>query len=180
MAINPFALLGNALNYKGADQFVHGIFSYDPIQLQKKQSNPRPITFILNYLSYYCDLAVHGLLEEYQSPTTWHEFWCIGCHGPFGYFYHDNMKELKHQMDNLLPPSQQAKITNEGEQTLHQSDDYNCGMYCVMFIRDFVMTQWKKSYHLIDFTGSTKIEESGQITYKVSEDYALGKECIFV
>jgi hypothetical protein len=48
--------------------------------------------FVLNLvLSYYCDLVVHGLLEQAKPLETWEAIWGIGGRGPFGCYLHLGM-----------------------------------------------------------------------------------------
>ena len=95
--INPFAVIAD-LVLGETSEFEHGLFTYDPTgSAETKGSagkNHRPpdweggqLIFLLNSLSHYRDLKVHGLLEKATKPQTWEEIWMIGGRGPFGIYF---------------------------------------------------------------------------------------------
>jgi hypothetical protein len=153
--INPFAALDRVLHPKADPEFEYGYFTYDSFQSELDEDDQphhydqgcsRQLVFLLNLLSYYRDLAVHGLLEQSKPLETWEAIWGIGGRGPFGCYLHPGMgigydKHEESQL-NWLP----GRISHSTHLLLHQQDTYNCGLFCNLFVMDFILTQWRNTY----------------------------------
>jgi hypothetical protein len=91
--INPFAALDQVLHPKAVPEFEYGYFTHDSFKSELDEDDEPhrydqgcscQLVFLLNLLSYYRDLAVHGLLEQAKPLETWEAIWGIGGRGPFG------------------------------------------------------------------------------------------------
>jgi hypothetical protein len=148
VAINPFAALHRHFDPKEDPKFEYGYFVYNPSQwveeepedlddseakalynpdasYESKKEDPRQLVFILNLLSYYQDLAIHGLLEEAKPLETWDALWGIGGRGPFGCYLHPEMgvgyTDYKKSQVSWMP----GRYTNKSDLLLYQKDAFN-------------------------------------------------------
>jgi hypothetical protein len=107
----------------------------------------RQLIFLLNAMSYYWDLAVHGILGQATAPSTWEQIWIMGGRGPFGCYTDPGMvtnpKEFLKFMGKL-GPFKPKKFMDETELILKQADGFNCGLLCTLFIWDKSDYQSKK------------------------------------
>jgi hypothetical protein len=104
------------------------------------------LVFVLNILSYYRDLAVHGLLEQAKPLENWDAIWGIGGRGPFGCYLHKEMGIGYEQYENSQMDWFPKRFFHSTNLLLHQQDTYNCGLFCNLFVMDFILTQWQNTY----------------------------------
>jgi hypothetical protein len=112
------------------------------------------------------------LLEEAKPLETWDELWGIGGRGPFGCYLHpkmgDGYKHYEASQVSWMP----GRYTNKSDLLLYQKDAFNCGLFCTLFVFDFVLTQWGKEY------GSENVKSTRNINYEreidIPKDYGLG------
>ena len=164
VAINPFAALSGLLFPDEEPVFEHGFFTYNTSWYLGCE---RQLIFMLNAMSYYRDLAMHGLLEEAKPAEDWEQLWLIGGRGPFGFYLHPGTK-----VGDTFGPIMPTRFRDEADRILQQHDGYNCGLYCNLFIMDFVLTQWNRSYSVSDLAPYKKI--GSQVTITIPDDYGLG------
>jgi hypothetical protein len=148
VAIDPFATLTGFLYPNKSPEFEHGVFTYDPLgQPRELGCERRQLIFLLNAMSYYWDLAVHGILGQATAPSTWEQIWIMGGRGPFGCYTDPGMvtnpKEFLKFMGKL-GPFKPKKFMDETELILKQADGFNCGLLCTLFIWDKSDYQSKK------------------------------------
>jgi hypothetical protein len=74
----------------------------------------------LNLLSYYRDLAIHGLLEEAKLLETWDDLWGIGGRGPFGCYLHPKMGDGYKHYEKSQVSWMPGRYTNKSDLLLHQ------------------------------------------------------------
>ena len=102
--------------------------------------------FLLNCLSHYRDYAVHDVLKDFNPVTTAEGVTLLGARGPFGYYLDDGMDSVRKKFLQRRALLQLPIFFAENHGPLEQTDTYNCGLLAALFIKDFVSTQWKRSY----------------------------------
>jgi hypothetical protein len=177
VAVNPFATLTGFLYPNEAVEFEHGVFTYDPFGKQRELGCERQLIFLLNAMSYYRDLAIHGILSQATAPSTWEQIWIMGGRGPFGCYTDPGMMPNQEEFDKFmgtLSPFKPKKFIDETGLILMQTDGFNCGLLCILFIWDFVMTQWRRPYTTEDLHEFRKFSGGLGTTITLPKDYCLG------
>ena len=135
---------------------IFGILHIDPLDdpgrdgtirgdSSKPQDSPlhaREIIFLLNCLSRYRDLNIHGLLTQDFVPTLsieWIMF--MGAVGPFGKVFAENEAlESSLLFWKAYPDSYFPILKTQPRTVPVQVDGYNCGIYCILTMQDLVLT----------------------------------------
>ena len=122
-------------------RFANGLISCDGIY-EKGVEDTKCIIWFLNMASAYCDMAIDGVLGEFNhkkhTPRT---YWMIGCTGPFGKI---DVKAGKSFFTyKILTLHQDVRPV----QTV-ADDWFNCGLIWCLFVYD-MMLQVTKSYYNI-------------------------------
>jgi hypothetical protein len=102
--------------------------------------------FLLNALVRYWDYEQNGILDDIIAPTTYQEIFILGAVGPFGIAFPESENDrcidfLFYKPDWRLPliePYHPVKPIQE--------DSYNCGVYVILFMLDFIKTQCTYDY----------------------------------
>ena len=163
IAVNPYRLLskvagGDSVLNEEARTAIYGLMHIDPLldpnrdgtiphTSQVPQDSPlhcREIIFLMNCLSRYRDLNIHGLLSDDFVPTFSIEWiMSLGAVGPFGKVFGDTEACKASELIWDAYPTSYFPLLKTQPQTLPvQTDGYNCGIYCILAILDLVLTQW--------------------------------------
>jgi hypothetical protein len=112
------------------------------------------------------------LLEEAKPLETWDALWGIGGRRPFGCFLHPKMgvgyNDYKKSQVSWMP----GRYTYKSNLLLYQKDAFNCGLFCTLFVFDFVLTQWGKEYGFENLRSMKNIDYERE--FFIPKDYGLG------
>ena len=163
VAVNPSEMISKVTRYKFPEEhegLLYGYMYIDPfeqnyrdgtipedkldgvrIPLDDPTAN-RELIFVLNYLSYYRDIHLHKRQDFYSYDKQLERIWAIGCKGPFGrVFFHDE-RNLYDAYISAQPRYKFPQLKAPLGTFPLQQDSYNCGVYVLMSLMDFVLTQW--------------------------------------
>jgi hypothetical protein len=99
--------------------------------------------FLLNCMSCYRDLKIHGLLETFEPIQSIEYLFAMGCSGPFGRVFTDNNSQSAHVFWKNVPDAYFPQLKTTKNTLPIQADRYNCGVYVIFSIQDMVITQRK-------------------------------------
>jgi hypothetical protein len=112
------------------------------------------------------------LLEEAKPLETWDALWGIGGHGPFGCYLHPGMGVRYNEYEMSQVSWMPGRYNNKSNLLLYQKDAFNCGLFCTLFVFDFVLTQWGNEYRNDDMRSQKKINCEREID--IPKEYGLG------
>jgi hypothetical protein len=113
--------------------------------------------FLLNCMSWYRDLKIHGRLERFEPIQSIEYLFAMGCSGPFGQVFTDNHTQSAHMFWKNVPDAYFPQLKTTKNTLPIQADGYNCGVYVIFSIQDMVITQRNRQWFVADvFTTKTK------------------------
>ena len=102
----------------------------------------RDIVFILNYLSYYRDMHLHKQENIFKPEVRLQQIWRIGSKGPFGRVFLEHETDLFKTYNSIQPKYRLPQIKAPIATFPLQTDGQNCGVYVLLTMIDFIITQW--------------------------------------
>ena len=168
VAVNPMEMIRRVTTSnvpQGQDRLIHGYFYIDPMDkanrdgkipsrknLKDSKLRNCELIFLLNYMSRYRDMHAHNLLDNYMYQDSLEYLWAMGSIGPFGMVFLEGEMDWfnvigKHHFELIFPQLLAPKKTFPT-----QSDGYNCGVFVILTIMDFVVTQWNKQWRMNDLS----------------------------
>jgi hypothetical protein len=184
VAVNPFRMIsvvtGATLGECG-DSLLYGFMHIDPLESDHrdgtisasgKTPNGSPMhvskmIFLLNCMSRYRDLKIHGLLETFEPIQSIEYLFAMGCSGPFGRVFTDNNSQLAHVFWKNVPDAYFPQLKTTKNTLPIQADGYNCGVYVIFSIQDMVITQRKRQWFVSDVPPKQKTRgKHGKQQYK--------------
>ena len=122
-------------------------------------------------------------MKENRSILTIEYLLLLGCTGPFGRIFMAKDTFSMHQFWTAYPATYVPQLKTENKVLPIQSDGYNCGIYLVFSMQDFILTQWDKRWTKTDVLGveENKAEEAwkqlieAKQSIKIPHVFGLGK-----
>jgi hypothetical protein len=152
VAINPLRLLLDVFQRPPNDQ-IYGYMWYDPLEKPKqgdlnasnrvdpKATRNHVLVFLLNAMARYWDYNQLGFINDIGPPTTYQEILMLGVIGPFGIAFPNNSGTTLNEIITLRPDWRLPLIKLYNPILPVQCDGYNCGIYIIFFMLDFMKTQ---------------------------------------
>jgi hypothetical protein len=174
VAVNPFRMIsvvtGASLGEYG-DSLLYGFLHIGSLESNHRDctipacqkipiDSPMHVSemiFLLNCMSRFGDLKIHGLLETFEPIQSIEYLLAMGCSGPFGCVFTDNNSQSAHVFWKSVPNSYFPQLKTTKNTLPIQADGYNCGVYVIFSIQDMVITQRNREWLVADvFTTKTK------------------------
>jgi hypothetical protein len=168
VAVNPFRMI-SILTSADIDHheksLLYGFLHIDPLDQEKRDGsipassdgipNDSPLhvkemIFLLNCMSRYRDMHIHGLLADFEPVLTAEYLLALGCAGPFGRIFEGKNVQSAQVFWKSVPKSYFPQLKTYQKSLAMQVDSYNCGLYVILSIQDFVLTQRGKFWTIAD------------------------------
>ena len=199
IAVQPYVRIANINGLITSGTEVTGYIYYDPYQPSDRVRHPAmtmPLRFLMNALSLYRDLHLLGALERFRVPDTIESVMKMGCQGPFGIVCHSEDTTVgalfdpgKGDVDKYKYVEERRPLWNWPEILLPKgcvpreplTNSYDCGVACLLFIHDFIITQCDKRYHSENFQSDDvesmeKLHENEPVNalFQLNDTFELG------
>ena len=170
VAVNPIFKLKQMIE-GGVSEEVYGYMIYDSLKPQsptredKTPERNSVLVYLLNGLARYYDYGNMGL--TYPKPTTSQGVYSLGAVGPFGVAFtqEDDSNSLCTDLLKLTPDWRLPKIQVGRTVFPIQRDGFNCGVYQLLFIMDFMITQYNYNYSF------QAMKHDGTDTYVIGDNF---------
>ena len=159
IAINPFALIALVCGYEIPGQCSNSIYGWmhvDPMEQKARDGtipkyntlpvdsihNMRDMLFLLNMMSRYRDMAIHGLLDAFDpKKKRLEDFMAMGLVGPFGRLTSPEEVEFPKAFKLAYPLSHFPQLKTEKKVLPIQTDSWNCGVFMIYIMMDMILSQ---------------------------------------
>ena len=144
---------------------IHGWMHVDPMEQRNRDGtipknskfptdsiyNMRDMLFLLNMMSRYRDLAIHGLLDSFDPKTKGlNEFMAMGFVGPFGRLTGPEDVEFPKVFKDKYPFFHFPQLKTPKKSLPIQTDAWDCGVFMIYVIMDMILSHYPSRWDISD------------------------------
>ena len=158
VAVNPHVMLSSILQPEDdfLSSLVYGYMYIDPQETKHRDgstdsNNPdnmlknNELIFLLNLMSRYRDKFLNKEpMDLHDSRLT--KLWMMGACGPFGRVFREKDKATFDMCHTRFPLFHYPLIKAPLLSFPYQTDGWNCGIYGLVSIIDFIIVQWNRDW----------------------------------